>query len=152
MVVLSKIFLVALTPIGELRLSIPLGLTIFKQPIWLVYIISVLGNIIPPILILWLLPRLSDWLRKYSKLTDKFLAWLYERTRRRTKEKIEHYGPLALIIFVAIPLPYTGAWTGAVAAWLFGIPYKRALFNIFIGILIAGIIVALITLGLLQLT
>ncbi|MEJ2505610.1 MAG: small multi-drug export protein [Ignavibacteriaceae bacterium] len=118
-----KIFLTSLTPIGELRASIPLGLTVFHQPIWVVLMVK-------------------------SKLMNKFLTWLFERTRKKTKDKIEKYGDLALIIFVAIPLPNTGAWTGALAAWLFGIPFKKAVPNIFYGVLIAGAVVTLITTGL----
>ena len=107
-----KIFLTALTPIGELRASIPLGLTVFHQPIWIVFIVSVIGNIIPPMFILWLFPKVSKWLMANSKLMNRFLTWLFERTRKKTKDKIDKYGNLALIIFVAIPLPNTGAWTG----------------------------------------
>ncbi len=145
-----KIFLTSLTPIGELRASIPLGLTLFNQPIWLVFIVSVVGNIIPPIFLLWLFPKISGWLMKHSKLMNKFLTWLFERTRKKTQDKITKYGDLALIIFVAIPLPNTGAWTGALAAWLLGIPIKRALLNIFYGVIIAGVIVTLITTGIIK--
>jgi len=143
-----KIFLTAQTPIGELRASIPLGLTVFHQPIWIVFVISVIGNMIPPMLILWLFPKISQWLMAKSRLMNRFLTWLFERTRKKTKDKIERYGDLALIIFVAIPLPNTGAWTGALAAWLFGIPFKKAVPNIFYGVLIAGVVVTLITTGL----
>ncbi|MEJ2494639.1 MAG: small multi-drug export protein, partial [Ignavibacteriaceae bacterium] len=97
---------------------------------------------------LWLFPKISQWLMVKSKLMNKFLTWLFERTRKKTKDKIEKYGDLALIIFVAIPLPNTGAWTGALAAWLFGIPFKKAVPNIFYGVLIAGAVVTLITTGL----
>lgn len=142
-----KIFLAALTPIGELRVSIPLGLTVFHQPVWIVFIVSIIGNIIPPIFILWLFPKISKWLMANSKLMNKFLTWLFDRTRKKTKDKIEKYGNLALIIFVAIPLPNTGAWTGALAAWLFGIPFKKAVPNIFYGVVIAGIVVTIITAG-----
>jgi len=150
-----KIFLTAMTPIGELRASIPLGLTVFHQHWLLVYVVSVIGNIIPPIFILWLFPRISEWLMAHSKLMNKFLTWLFERTRRKAHDKIEKYGDLALIIFVAIPLPIplpnTGAWTGALAAWLFGIPMKRALLNVFYGVLIAGVVVTIIITGFIHL-
>ena len=142
-----KIFLTAMTPIGELRASIPLGLTILHQPWFLVFIISVIGNMIPPIFILWLFPKVSSWLMSHSKLMNRFFNWLFERTRKKAHDKIEKYGDLALIIFVAIPLPNTGAWTGTLAAWLFGIPMKRALPNILYGVIIAGVIVTIITAG-----
>ena len=145
-----KIFLAAMTPIGELRASIPLGLTILHQPWFLVFIVSVIGNMIPPIFILWLFPKFSGWLMSHSKLMNRFLNWLFERTRKKAHDKIEKYGDLALIIFVAIPLPNTGAWTGTLAAWLFGIPMKRALPNILYGVIIAGVIVTIITAGLIN--
>ena len=145
-----KIFLTAMTPIGELRASIPLGLSILHQPWLLVFVVSVIGNMIPPVFILWLFPKISGWLMLHSKQMNRFLTWLFERTRRKTYDKIEKYGDLALIIFVAIPLPNTGAWTGTLAAWLFGIPMKRALPNVFYGVLIAGVIVTLITTGLIN--
>jgi len=147
---LVKILLTAMTPIGELRASIPLGLTILHQPWFLVFVISVIGNMIPPVLILWLFPKVSSWLMSHSKLMNKFFSWLFERTRKKAHNKIEKYGDLALIIFVAIPLPNTGAWTGTLAAWLFGIPMKRALPNILYGVIIAGVIVTLITAGLIN--
>lgn len=150
MLEIVKIFLTALTPIGELRAAIPYGLTALNQPVWLVFLTAIIGNIIPPLLILWLFPGVSAWLQKKSHLMAKFLDWLFARTRRRTKDKIEKYGSLALILFVAIPLPYTGAWSGALAAWLFGIPFKKAIPNIFLGIMIAGVIVTGITLGFLN--
>ena len=145
-----KIFFTAMTPIGELRASIPLGLSILHQPWLLVFVVSVIGNMIPPVFILWLFPKISRWLMSHSKLMNRFLTWLFERTRKKTRDKIEKYGDLALIIFVAIPLPNTGAWTGTLAAWLFGIPMKRALPNVFYGVLIAGVIVTLITTGLIN--
>ena len=147
---LVKILLTAMTPIGELRVSIPLCLTILHQPWFLVFVISVIGNMIPPVFILWLFPKVSSWLMSHSKLMNKFFNWLFERTRKKAHDKIEKYGDLALIIFVAIPLPNTGAWTGTLAAWLFGIPIKRALPNILYGVIIAGVIVTIITTGLIN--
>jgi len=147
---IAKIFLAAMTPIGELRASIPLGLTYLNQPWFLVFVISVIGNMVPPVFILWLFPKFSSWLMSHSKLMNRFLNWLFERTRKKARDKIEKYGDLALIIFVAIPLPNTGAWTGTLAAWLFGIPMKRALPNILYGVIIAGVIVTIITTGIIN--
>lgn len=139
-------FLVAMTPIGELRAAIPLALEVFHLPIWKAYFISVLGNMVPVFIILLLLKPATKILRKI-KIFDKFFDWLFERTRRKTEKKYLIYGELALILFVAIPLPVTGAWTGSVAAFLFGVPYRRAILLIGSGVLIAGIIVLLATLG-----
>lgn len=142
-----RVFLAALTPIGELRLAIPLGIAQYKLNPLLVYLIAVAGNIIPPIIIMLFLTPISEFLSKKSISAKKIFNWLFERTRKKTEKQIEKYGTLALIIFVAIPLPNTGAWTGSIAAWLFGIPYKKAILYIFYGVLIAGVIVTSLTLG-----
>jgi len=73
------------------------------------------------------------------------LHWLFERTRRRGKI-INRYERIGLALFVAIPLPVTGAWTGSLAAVLFGLKFKHAFLSIFIGVLIAGMIVTCATL------
>ncbi len=78
------------------------------------------------------------------------LEWLFARTRRKGRW-IERAGPAALVLLVAIPLPGTGAWTGAIAARLFGIPTRAALLWITVGVLIAGIVVLLVSLGLFEL-
>lgn len=145
-----NIFLAALTPIGELRLAIPIGLTQYNFNPIIVYLIAVIGNIIPPILIMLFLPAISKFLREKSDYADRFFSWLFAHTRRKTEKYIKKYGALALIIFVAIPLPNTGAWTGSIAAWLFGIPFKKAIIYILYGILIAGLIVTALTLGVLK--
>ncbi len=144
---LIHIFLGALTPVGELRLAIPLGLTQYHYPTWLVYILAITGNMIPPILILYTAAPITNWLRGHSKQFDTLMTWVFERTRKKTEKIIKKYGPLGLVLFVAIPFPTTGAWTGALAAWLFGIKRVQALKYILLGLLIAGAIVTLLTLG-----
>jgi len=138
-----KVLLVAATPISELRGSIPLALGAYHFTIWKAFFYSVLGNMIPVIFILWFLDPLSKFLIARFKIADKFFTWLFERTRKNNAEKFGRWGDLALAIFVAIPLPMTGAWSGAVAAYVFGIPYKRALLAILGGVIGAGIIVTL---------
>jgi uncharacterized membrane protein len=81
------------------------------------------------------------------KLANIFFSWLFSRTRHKFFGKYEVWGDLALVIFVAIPLPMTGAWTGAVAAFLFGIDKKKSLFLVTLGAMMAGVIVTLATLG-----
>ena len=73
---------------------------------------------------------------------------MFARTRKRFSVKAEKYGKfIALVLFVAIPLPITGAWTGSAAAFLFGIPFSRSFPAVIIGVLIAGIVVTLTTVG-----
>lgn len=143
-------FLLAMLPMGELRASIPVGLLVFHLPLWQVFILSVLGNMVPAILIVYLLGPISDILRKI-KVMDRFFSWLFAHTRKRFDGHYASWGNIALMVFVAIPLPVTGAWTGAAAAWLFGIKKTPAIFFIFCGVLLAGVIVSLVSLGALSL-
>jgi len=138
-------FLMAMLPIVELRVSIPLALSIYKMSIWSSFLYSVLGAFIPALFILYLIDPVSKFLMKHFKIFHKFFNWLFAHTKIRFEGKYARYGFIALVIFVAIPLPFFGVWTGALAAFLFQIPRKKALFLIFLGVIISGIIVMLLT-------
>ncbi len=140
-------FLLAMLPLTELRASIPIALEIFHLSIWEAFFYSVLGDIIPAILILFLIGPFSEKFSKKYHIFAKFFKWLFKRTRKRFNDSYTTWGKIALIFFVAIPLPVTGAWTGAVAAWLFGIEKKEAVAYITLGVIIAGILVTLLSLG-----
>ena len=143
------VFVIAMLPIVELRGAIPWALSPAMGPPlhWTVaFVMAWLGNMVPLIPILLGLGPASDWLRRRSRLMDRFFTWLFVRTRRRGKV-IERYGALGLILFVAIPLPVTGGWTGSMAAFVFGIPFRKALPCVGIGVAIAGLIVTLATMG-----
>ncbi len=142
-----KLFITAMVPIGELRAAIPLGLTVFGLGIVETYVISVVGNMVPIFFIVFLLDFVSKFLSKHFRFFKWFFEWLFARTRRKHSRRFELLEEMALITFVAIPLPITGAWTGALASFVFGIPPKKALPLIFLGVLIAGVIVTMITLG-----
>lgn len=139
-------FILAMLPVTELRASIPIGLEAFGLSVYQVFIYSILGNIIPAILIVYYLEPITKFLRKYT-WADKFFNWLFARTRKKFTPGYNIWGKVALMFFVAIPLPVTGAWTGSIAAWLFGIEKKQAIIFIFAGVIIAGIVVSLISLG-----
>jgi len=139
--------LIAMLPIAELRGSIPIALTVYQLSIPWAYILSVIGSIIPAIFLLWLLGPVSGYLMERFVWANKFFTWLFTRTRNRFSGKYDRWGQLALMIFVAIPLPVTGVWTGSVAAFLFGIPKKTSLVLITLGSMIAGVIVTLATVG-----
>ena len=141
------VFILAMIPITELRASIPIGMTIFDLSAFSAFFFSVLGDAIPMFFIIWLLPAISSWSMKKWKTADKFFTWLFARTRKKFEKKYYTYGEIALMIFVAIPLPVTGAWTGAVASFLFGIPKKRSAIFISAGIIIAGIIVTILSIS-----
>lgn len=145
-----KIFLIAMSPIVELRGSIPLALGAYHLPVWSAYFISILGNLFPIVFILLLLESVSDYLSRHSRFFSRFFNWLFERTRKKHARTFEEGKALALMIFVAVPLPFTGAWTGALCAFVFGIPFKKAILAIAGGVVIAGIVVTLTTLGIVK--
>ena len=141
-------FLISMLPIAELRAAIPVGIAGFKLSVASAYLWSVVGNIVPAVFLLLYLEPVSRFLMNRSKVFERFFNWLFARTRKRFSAKAEEYGKfMALVLFVAIPLPITGAWTGSVAAFLFGIPFSRSLPAVVIGVLIAGVIVTLTTVG-----
>lgn len=132
-------------PIFELRGAIPIALGIYEMNPFAAYLFAVLGNMIPVVPLLLYLDPVSNYLRRYT-IFDKFFSWLFGRTQRNHSARFEKYGTLALTIFVAIPLPVTGAWTGCAAAFVFGIKFRHALLAILAGVLIAGLIVSVVTL------
>jgi len=138
-----KIFFTAAAPISELRGAIPLAILDMDISWQLALPVALAGNLLPiPFLLLFLDP-VSRLLSKV-KLFEKIINWVFERSRRRGKI-IERYESIGLAIFVAIPLPLTGAWTGAIVAFLLGLPFWRAFLAITIGVLIAGAIVTTLT-------
>ncbi|MBU2541158.1 MAG: small multi-drug export protein [Candidatus Omnitrophica bacterium] len=139
------VLLTAAAPISELRGAIPLGIIKFGLPIYKTLFISLIGNMLPVIPILILVQPFAEMLRKFA-FFKRFFDWFFERTKRKA-ELVQRYEALGLILFVAIPLPVTGAWTGAVAATLFKIRFRYALIAIFAGVLIACVIVTTLTIG-----
>ncbi len=137
----------AMLPISELRGAIPLGIAVLKLKWELVYAVAVIGNMIPVFVLPFVWDKLSGVFMKRFPVIGGLLDWLFNRTRKRFYSKYKRLGDLALIVFVAIPLPVTGAWSGTLAAWLFGIGYRKSISLIFIGVLISGVIVTLITQG-----
>ncbi|MDI6821546.1 MAG: small multi-drug export protein [Actinomycetota bacterium] len=140
------IIFIAMLPIAELRLALPMALNVYQMSIGEAFFWSALGNFLPIFFIVYLLEGVSHWLSEHFHLFNRFFTWLFERTRRKHSKKFEIFKNMALVTFVAIPLPMTGAWSG-VAAFVFGIPPKRSLPLIGLGILIAGIIVASLSQG-----
>ena len=139
--------IVAMLPIAELRGAIPLALGL-KLSITKAYSLAVIGNLIPILPLLFFLGPVSKYLRKFS-FFDKFFTWLFKRTQDRSK-LIERLELLGLTLFVAVPLPITGAWTGAVAAFLFQFRIRDAFGAICLGVLTAGVVVTLACLGVLH--
>ncbi len=138
------VLLVAMLPIVELRGAVPIGNNLFTLPLYKTLLLSIIGNILPIILILLLLEKMVIWLSPIP-FFRRFFDWLFTRTRKKSGiiARLEFWG---VVIFVGIPLPMTGAWTGSIAAVLLGMPYGRALLAILLGVLIAGGIVTSLSL------
>jgi uncharacterized membrane protein len=134
---------IAALPIVELRGAVPVGILVLGMPWWQAVLWSVLGNIAPIILVLLLLERIVALLGRI-RLFRRFFDWLFARARSKS-ESIQKYEFWGLATFVGIPLPGTGAWTGAVAAEVLGLPYWKALSSIFIGVLMAAVVVTFLS-------
>lgn len=130
-------------PIIELRGAIPVGIGFLRMPWWEAYLVAVAGNMLPVPFILWLLGPLSRWGMRFRS-GRRFFEWLFARTRRKTAG-VEKYETLGLAIFVAIPLPMTGAWTGAMAAFVMGLTLRHALWSILLGVCVAGAIMTVLS-------
>ena len=133
------VLVISALPVLELRGALPVAINLFHFPWYYALLLAVIGNLLPVPFLLLFLNTISRLLSKID-IFEKMLHWLFERTRRRGKI-INRYERIGLALFVAIPLPVTGAWTGSLAAVLFGLKFKHAFLSIFVGVLIAGTIV-----------
>lgn len=131
-------------PVLEIRAAIPVGIAAGLDP-WLAYVIGVIGNMIPIPFLILLTRHIIAWLEKHNILV-RFTNWL-QRKGEEKGEVVQKYSFWGLLILVAIPLPGTGAWTGALVASLLDMSLKRALPAITLGVLIAGGIVMGVTFG-----
>ncbi|MBW2969917.1 small multi-drug export protein [Candidatus Woesearchaeota archaeon] len=132
-------FLLSLAPVSELRGGLPFALASGVTP-FIAFVVCVVGNVlIVPIVFFFLEFIHEKFLHfdSYQSVFDRFM----ERTRRKAGPLVEKYGVFGLALFVAVPLPVSGAYTGAAAAWFFGMNYKKAFLSILVGIILSGLIV-----------
>ncbi len=142
------VMIVGALPVSELRGAIPLGLS-FGMPLVKAFWLSVLGNCLIVAPALFLFAPVTNVLRRF-KIWARFFDWVFARTKKNS-DAIQKYEALGLAIFVAIPLPMTGAWSGVIAASLFKIRFRYAFLAIIAGVICAGLIVsALCVLGILS--
>lgn len=138
-------FLVSMTPIGELRASIPLGIETYGLPWYEVLPLAVAGNLVPGLFWLLALPRIGDRVMSFPNPVGRLLKWRSERLYRLQAERFQRHRNMGLVLLVAVPLPFTGVWTGALAAWVFEVPFRPAFLCIALGALIAGGVVTGLT-------
>ncbi len=131
------VFICSMIPIIELRGAIPLGTGFGMGPIE-TYVISVIGNILPVPIILLFVRAVLDWMKK-TKAFAKIALWV-EAKAEKNKGKIEKFAYVGLFIFVAIPLPGTGAWTGSLIAALMRMKFWKSFLFVVLGVMCAGVI------------
>jgi uncharacterized membrane protein len=138
------VIIVSALPILELRGALPVAINILHIPWYWAFCLALIGNMLPVPFLLLFLDSLAKWVSRVDS-GKRLVDWVFRRTRKRGKI-IERYERIGLTLFVAIPLPFTGAWTGSIAAFLFGLKFYRAFLFIFFGVVIAGTIVTILCL------
>ena len=139
-----RILILAAVPILEQKAAIPIGI-IAGLPIWEVYLLTLIGAITPSPFIIWFIDHIFKFLKRYP-IMDKIIIKLEAKTRGKS-EKIQKYKILGLFIFVAIPLPGTGVWTGSLAAVLLGLEKKSAVLAVAMGAVVCGLLILAFTSG-----
>jgi uncharacterized membrane protein len=138
-----QIFFGSMIPWIESRYVIPYALWEFNWELWQVFPLAILGNMLPIPLVLLFFKFVEKFLRKFRFWT-KVMDWLFKRTRERTDGKIIKYEYLGLIMFVAVPLPFTGAWTGSLIAYLFDLKFSKSVLTILLGVIISATITVIL--------
>lgn len=142
------IFLVSMVPLIELRGAIPISQG-FKLPLIQSYIICIIGNMLPVPIIYLFARKVLEW-GKDKPLVGKFFTFCLEKGEKGGKKLQEKAGKglfIALLLFVGIPLPGTGAWTGTLAASILDMDFKSSILAVMLGVLLAGVIMGLLSLG-----
>ena len=138
-----EILIISMLPVTELRFSIPYFI-LKEQLLWeKVFFISILGNIFIGLLIRYIIAPIMILMKK-NKYFKNIINYILNRTKTKSKI-INNYKMLGLILFIGIPLPFTGVWTGALASYLFSISKRRSMIGIIAGVLISSIIVLCLT-------
>ena len=144
------VFLVSMVPIIELRGAVPIGVGMGLD-LWIVYVLSIIGNMLPVPIIYLFARKVLLW-GKDKKYIGKFFTFCLEKGEHGGQKLMAKAGKngtfIALMLFVAIPLPGTGAWTGTLAASMLNFGFKRSTFAVLLGVLIAGILMGLASMGL----
>ena len=137
--------LFSMIPVVELRGGIPFGVTL-GLPVWAAFIAAVIGNLIPVPFIIVYIRRIFQWMRERIPRLNRLVDAL-ERKAHLKGRRVSKYKYLGLAIFVAIPLPGTGAWTGSLAAAFLDMPLRKALPSVIAGVVTAGLAISVLTYG-----
>lgn len=161
------VFVISMLPVVELRGAVPIGALLLDMPFYTNFTVSAFGNMLPIPFILLFVPKVLDFLAKF-KIFRPMVEWLHRKAEKnrtkiirednlKTANAEEGVGKIrmstavfvALMLFVALPVPGTGAWTGALVASLFDLPKKQSFLSILLGVVICGVIMCLASYGVL---
>lgn len=141
--------LVSMIPVVELRGGIPFGVAA-GLPVWAAFIAAIIGNLIPVPFIIVYIRRIFQWMRRHMPKLNSMVDRL-ERKAHLKGQRVTKYKYLGLMLFVAIPLPGTGAWTGSLAAAFLDMPLRKAIPSVVAGVLIAGLAISILSYGVVSL-
>lgn len=142
-----QIILLSALPLTELRVALPVAILQFDFPPFYALALSVIGNVLPLIFILLFLPPMFRFAESHIPFLHRIMNSYFRLLERKYKEKYQKYGALFLFLFVAVPFPGTGAWTGSVLAVLFDIKPRASIPAIVCGVIVAGLIVLSLSIG-----
>ena len=141
-------FLIAMLPVGELRASIPIALKVYHLPIWQAILFSIPGTLLPPLVVLLLLGPVSRFFSVRFGWIRRLLERIFTYTNQKHRHVFHTWGSVGLVILAALPIPVIGgAWTAALAAFVFGIRFRLALLYLFFGTCVAAAIITGVTLA-----
>lgn len=138
------VFFISMLPFIEIRGSVPAG-ALLGLPFPICFLVSVIGNMLPVPFILLFIKKVLAFMKRIPKLAP-IAEWVEERANKRT-DRVTKYAVFGLMLFVGIPLPGTGAWTGSLIAALLNVKFGHALLSVFVGVLLAGFIMSGISYG-----
>jgi uncharacterized membrane protein len=148
--------LLTILPLSELRIGLPIAISYAIEqsiPIFFIFTLVILLNILVIFFIFYFLDYIHSWLMSFSFYRKNFEIFLkrFQRKVDKFEKKYESLGFFALVFFVAVPLPLTGAWSGCLVSWILGLDRKKSILSISAGVIISGIIILIGTLGFISL-
>lgn len=140
---LLRILLISMVPLIEQRGAIPVGIIGYHLNPWTVFLVSLLGSAVPAPFVYLFFNKILAWM-KTVKVLHKFTNFIEKKVQKGAKQ-VEQYMEIGLTIFVAIPLPTTGLWTGSAIAAFMGLDFKKSMICVFLGGVISAAIITLIS-------
>ena len=138
-----KTFLIAMSPLIELRGAIPIAISVYHLPVITAYLLAVIGNLVSLILIVLVGNPLAIWFSKQASIFKTIIDFMFGKVRKKTEKLGMLRENLIVIVLTAIPVPLVGGWTGAISAVILGLPPKRAILMVFLGTIISGVVVTI---------